>query len=131
MTDLHTDVDEREVDVVVVGAGAAGCVAALRAAEGGAKVVVLEADSSAGGTTIVWLTTVADGVVYFPDWNGYLYAVNAQTGGLIWQQQISNRTPLSISRARTIAVIGIEKRASDNPPDVPVRPGDRMAWNKS
>ena len=24
--------------------------------------------------------TVADGVVYFPDWNGYLYAVNAQTG---------------------------------------------------
>src|ERR1700748_3817626 len=49
MTDLHTDVDEREVDVVVVGAGAAGCVAALRAAEGGARVVVLEADASAGG----------------------------------------------------------------------------------
>ena len=51
MTDLHTDVDQREVDVVVVGAGAAGCVAALRAAEGGAQVVVLEADASAGGTT--------------------------------------------------------------------------------
>lgn len=34
--------------------------------------------------------TVADGVVYFPDWNGYLYAVNAQTGGLIWQRQISS-----------------------------------------
>ena len=34
--------------------------------------------------------TVADGVVYFPDWNGYLYAVNARTGGLIWQKQISS-----------------------------------------
>ena len=34
--------------------------------------------------------TVADGVVYFPDFGGYLNAVNAQTGGLIWQQQISS-----------------------------------------
>ena len=33
--------------------------------------------------------TVADGVVYFPDFGGYLNAVNATTGALIWQQQIS------------------------------------------
>ena len=34
--------------------------------------------------------TVADGVVYFPDFGGYLNAVNAKTGALIWQQQISS-----------------------------------------
>ena len=34
--------------------------------------------------------TVADGVVYFPDFGGYLNAVNAKTGALIWQQPISS-----------------------------------------
>ena len=34
--------------------------------------------------------TVADGAVYFPDFGGYLNAVNAQTGALIWQHQISS-----------------------------------------
>jgi polyvinyl alcohol dehydrogenase (cytochrome) len=34
--------------------------------------------------------TVADGVVYFPDWNGYLYAVNASTGRAIWTRKISS-----------------------------------------
>ena len=33
--------------------------------------------------------TVANGVVYFPDWGGYINAVNAQTGALIWQKQLS------------------------------------------
>jgi polyvinyl alcohol dehydrogenase (cytochrome) len=33
--------------------------------------------------------TVSGGVVYFPDFGGYLYAVHAQTGALVWQQQIS------------------------------------------
>jgi polyvinyl alcohol dehydrogenase (cytochrome) len=34
--------------------------------------------------------TVAGGVVYFPDFGGYLNAVNAKTGALIWQRQISS-----------------------------------------
>lgn len=34
--------------------------------------------------------TVANGVVYFPDFGGYLNAVNADTGALIWQRQISS-----------------------------------------
>ncbi len=34
--------------------------------------------------------TVAGGVVYFPDFGGYLNAVNARTGALIWQRQISS-----------------------------------------
>jgi polyvinyl alcohol dehydrogenase (cytochrome) len=33
--------------------------------------------------------SVAGGVVYFPDRGGYLYAVKAKTGKLLWQQQIS------------------------------------------
>lgn len=33
--------------------------------------------------------TVADGAVYFPDFGGYLNAVNAKNGHLIWEQQIS------------------------------------------
>jgi polyvinyl alcohol dehydrogenase (cytochrome) len=32
--------------------------------------------------------TVANGVVYFPDWGGYINAVNAQTGAVIWQKQL-------------------------------------------
>ena len=32
--------------------------------------------------------TVANGVVYFTDFGGYLNAVNARTGSLIWQRQI-------------------------------------------
>jgi putrescine oxidase len=42
-------VDRREVDVVVVGAGAAGLTAATRLAEGGASVLVLEARDRVGG----------------------------------------------------------------------------------
>jgi outer membrane protein assembly factor BamB len=33
--------------------------------------------------------TVANNVVYFPDFGGYLNAVNAKTGELIWQHKIS------------------------------------------
>ena len=32
--------------------------------------------------------TVANGVVYFPDWGGYINAVNAQTGAVIWSKQL-------------------------------------------
>jgi len=42
---------EREVDVVVVGLGAAGTSAAIAAADAGASVVALERQSAAGGTS--------------------------------------------------------------------------------
>ncbi|KAF8021505.1 hypothetical protein BT93_G1828 [Corymbia citriodora subsp. variegata] len=37
---------------------------------------------------------VADAVVYFPSWNGYLYAVNTIDGGLVWKQNLSELTGL-------------------------------------
>src|SRR5512134_2252312 len=51
-----------EVDVVVIGSGAAGAVAALAAHAGKAKVVVLEKTDKFGGTT-----AVSGGVVWVPN----------------------------------------------------------------
>jgi 3-oxosteroid 1-dehydrogenase len=48
---MGTSESDRIADVVVVGSGAAGSVAALRAASEGASVVLLEADGETGGTT--------------------------------------------------------------------------------
>ncbi|KAL3501352.1 hypothetical protein ACH5RR_035801 [Cinchona calisaya] len=36
----------------------------------------------------------ANGVVYFPSWNGYLYAVLAGNGALIWKKNLGNLTGL-------------------------------------
>ena len=51
-----------EFDVVVVGSGAAGMTAAVRAAASGAKVLVLEKGSHFGGTT-----SVSGGGIWVPD----------------------------------------------------------------
>ncbi len=48
-----------QADVVVVGAGASGLVAALTAAEGGAKVIVFEKQRSIGGTSNFFKGTFA------------------------------------------------------------------------
>jgi polyvinyl alcohol dehydrogenase (cytochrome) len=33
---------------------------------------------------------VVGGAVYFPDWAGYLYKVNAKTGDLVWEKKLSD-----------------------------------------
>ena len=33
---------------------------------------------------------VVQGVAYFPDWGGYLWAVNTQTGKAVWSHQLSD-----------------------------------------
>jgi flavocytochrome c len=44
---------KQSVDLIIVGAGLSGCVAALTAAEGGADVVVLEKSASPGGSSVM------------------------------------------------------------------------------
>ena len=44
--------------------------------------------------------TVAGGAVYFPDFGGYLNAVSAKTGKLIWQHPISSYNGVSGSHSR-------------------------------
>lgn len=45
--------------------------------------------------------TVVDGAVYFPDWGGYLYKVDAATGATIWSRKISDYTGIPGDVART------------------------------
>src|SRR4026208_919929 len=44
----------REFDVVVIGAGTGGYVAAIRAAQLGLKVAVVERQKALGGTCLIW-----------------------------------------------------------------------------
>jgi polyvinyl alcohol dehydrogenase (cytochrome) len=43
---------------------------------------------------------VRDGVVYFPDFGGYLNAVDARTGQQIWQKKVSDATGFADSQVR-------------------------------
>jgi len=45
--------------------------------------------------------TVHDGVVYFPDWRGNLFAVEAESGRLVWSHQISEYNGFYRSFSRT------------------------------
>ncbi|KAF8021504.1 hypothetical protein BT93_G1827 [Corymbia citriodora subsp. variegata] len=46
------------------------------------------------GKDILATPAVADEMVYFPSWNGYLYAVNTIDGSLVWKQNLSELTGL-------------------------------------
>jgi len=48
---------------------------------------------------------VVGGAVYFPDWAGYLYKLNASTGAVIWQTQISDYTGNPGQVARTAPAV--------------------------
>jgi polyvinyl alcohol dehydrogenase (cytochrome) len=45
--------------------------------------------------------TVVDGAVYFPDWGGYLYKLDAATGSTIWSRKVSDYTGIPGDVART------------------------------
>ncbi len=49
---------------------------------------------------------VVNGIVYFPDWGGYLYAVNASTGQLVWAKLLSGYgLPANMVSRTTPAVV--------------------------
>jgi polyvinyl alcohol dehydrogenase (cytochrome) len=59
--------------------------------------------------------TVANGVVYFPDFGGYLNAVDANTGQLIWQRKISDYDGASGAVSRNSpAIVGNTLILGDN-----------------
>ncbi|MBV9600037.1 MAG: PQQ-binding-like beta-propeller repeat protein [Chloroflexi bacterium] len=68
--------------------------------------------------------TVDDGKVYFPDWGGYLYAVDARTGKQIWSHKISdyNGVPNTFSRSSPV-VVGNLLILGDHPPNQFPPPG--------
>jgi polyvinyl alcohol dehydrogenase (cytochrome) len=45
--------------------------------------------------------TVANGAVYFPDWGGYVYKLDAVTGNTIWSRKVSDYTGIPGDVART------------------------------
>jgi polyvinyl alcohol dehydrogenase (cytochrome) len=61
--------------------------------------------------------TVSGGIVYFPDFGGYVNAVNADTGQLVWQRQVPDLdgAPGGVSRTSP-AVYGNEVILGDNFP---------------
>jgi polyvinyl alcohol dehydrogenase (cytochrome) len=61
--------------------------------------------------------TVDNNTVYFPDWGGWLYAVNAQTGKARWAHQISEYNGIKGSFSRTSpAIAGNLLILGDKPP---------------
>ena len=62
--------------------------------------------------------TVVNGLVYFPDWGGHLYAVDASTGKMVWSHLISdyNGVPGSFSRTSPAFVDGL-LILGDKPPN--------------
>ena len=46
------------------------------------------------GKDITATPAIFNGTLYFPSWNGYLYAVKASDGSLVWKQNLQNLTGL-------------------------------------
>jgi polyvinyl alcohol dehydrogenase (cytochrome) len=61
--------------------------------------------------------TVVDGTAYFPDWGGWLYAVDASTGKTRWAHKISEYTGVAGTFSRTSpAIFGDLLILGDKPP---------------
>jgi len=73
--------------------------------------------TSSASSDISATPTVAKNVVYFPDWGGHLYAVNAQTGKTIWARKISEYDGVAGAYSRTSpAIVGDLLILGDKPP---------------
>jgi polyvinyl alcohol dehydrogenase (cytochrome) len=64
--------------------------------------------------------TVVGDAVYFPDWGGNLYAVNKESGSLIWSHKISDYNRINGSFSRVSPAVDVENDQliiGDNPGD--------------
>lgn len=53
------------------------------------------------GHDVTATPAIAEGVVYFPDWSGNLYAVEEATGHLVWQKNVTQLTLGILSFVKT------------------------------
>lgn len=58
-----------------------------------------------GGGDVSATPSVSDGNLYFPDWAGNLYSVNAVSGAVNWQVQLSNVTGIPNTVARSTPTV--------------------------
>ena len=47
------------------------------------------------GKDITATPAIYDGILYFPSWNGNLYAVDAESGSLVWKKNLGELTGLN------------------------------------
>lgn len=66
------------------------------------------------GKDITATPAIYDDTIYFPSWNGYIYALNASDGSLIWQQDIGQLTGLN----STGLIPGVNRPVSRSTPTV-------------
>ncbi|XP_022741889.1 uncharacterized protein LOC111293407 [Durio zibethinus] len=57
------------------------------------------------GRDITATPAIFDGTVYFPSWDGYLYAVKESDGSLIWKQNLQHLT--GINSTRVVANVNV------------------------
>lgn len=55
------------------------------------------------GNDVSATPAVYDGVVYFPSWNGYIYAVRSADGSLVWKKSLQRLTGLNSTLITTNA----------------------------
>ncbi len=81
---------------------------------------------TAGDTTAT--PAVVGGAVYFPDWGGYFYKVDAKTGKLIWKHKISEYNGVEGAVSRTAPIVsGDTVYIGDQPPGKPANGAHLMA----
>lgn len=66
------------------------------------------------GRDITATPSVSDGTVYFPSWDGYLYAVRESDGSLIWKQNLEQLTGINSTRV----IINVNVTASRTTPTI-------------
>jgi len=117
-------------DVVVVGSGGAGCIAALRAHDLGFKVLIIEKAHKYGGTT-----ATSGGVLWLPN-NGMpgsgdsreesLKYLNAVAKGQVRQERLEAYVDNTAEMLRYLKSIGVEYENMPWPDYFPEAPGSRI-----